>query len=160
MRIAALFLLASISPTTVAHAEVISTQTVRFTLNAPGVLSFHCRPGITPNGHNFPTYSGFDLFNLSTIVPDTNVTMIGTYDEKWGTGDHCVELAREVAASLPAVLELKQTVSESTQWYDGHCMKMRDEKLEGTLGRYTLVGSAYFILGEVPEGCASSEVLQ
>lgn len=147
-------LVATALVTSNSYATIISSRTMRYFFSGFDGLSFRCEPGVTANGHNFPTSSSIWLSNLSLIIGSTNVRAIGALDPSYRVGDLCNEMTQEFSRSLPSYFDLKQTMTETIGWQAGVCVKSYTEILEGTVGAYRFVGTAYFILGEVPGGCS------
>ena len=112
MRPALFFVLALVLQTSVSQAKVISTRTNTRLIETVTELGFSCKPGVAPNGHNYPTQSYVELFGPSWILGETNVVSIWANDPKNRMGNHCPELTREFAEMLPAQLALTSAVTE------------------------------------------------
>jgi glyceraldehyde 3-phosphate dehydrogenase len=66
-----------------------------------GILGYEERPLVSVDFVNDPRSAIVDA--LSTMVVDgTQVKILAWYDNEWGYANRLVELARKVAASLPA----------------------------------------------------------
>ena len=86
-------------PTSVAEVNQLFKQAAETTLH--GILAYEERPLVSIDFLNDPHSAIVDA--LSTMVIDgTQVKILAWYDNEWGYVNRMIELARKVAAQLPA----------------------------------------------------------
>jgi hypothetical protein len=130
-----------------AHAtKVIVDETMSVVLNAAEDVAFVCHPGIAPNGHNFPTLSGYSI-SIYELFPNANrYTIYGT-DFSGKAGDQCALLNFQFNYSLPAPLQVRHVIAAHCVVVAGLKTRTVSEEFSAKLGEFEFSGSSAFSEG-------------
>lgn len=143
-------LLAFVGIAAQAQPKVISQETRSLNIASLGAVNADCRPGVAPNGHNYPTPSSLQLNLIQVVMPTANTQEVGVLDPQNRVGDFCNQLMNETQALLPADLTVIRTLSEDNQYRAGNCVRVITENLEAHLKDLTFRGESSFVEETLP----------
>ena len=138
-----------VSQTALAKTVVTQLDTYTKEVKVFESLAFNCRPGIPPNGHNFPTTSTVNIGIFD--IPASNITHVytnGPRDLAFATGNHCDELAERLRQNIPGILNITRTFEERCAQLGGQTLKSITETVLAELGEFKFHGSQSMIVGQ------------